>query len=47
MPNTAERHYMKVYLQDRFQQPTKHICKCMVHIEFNYVIFTNDKGYIY
>ena len=35
MSYTADRHYMKVYLQDRLQQPTKHIHKCMAHVEFS------------
>ena len=35
MPYIAGRHYMKVYLQDKLQQPMKHICKCMAHMEFN------------
>ena len=52
MPYTADRHYTKVYLQNKLQQPMKHICKCMAHVEFNimqlrYVIFTNDKRQIY
>ena len=32
---TVGRHYMKVYLQARHQQPVKHIHKCTVHVVFS------------
>ena len=29
---TADKHYMKIYLQARYQQPIKLIHKCTVHV---------------
>ena len=29
---TVGKHCMKTYLQEKYQQPTKHICKCMAHV---------------